>query len=65
MNTLLVAAETAVLSEGVKTAFTTAVETVQGGATEMVTLALPAALGIMGLFLVIKLGIGFFKSIAH
>jgi hypothetical protein len=31
----------------------------------MVTTALPIGLGIMGLFLAIRLGIGFFKSVAH
>lgn len=53
------------MDEGMKTAFTTALTTVKTDVTEMVTAALPIGLAIMGLFLAIRLGIGFFRSIAH
>lgn len=48
-----------------KTVFTTALETVATDVTGMVGIAFPIALGIMGLFLAIRLGIGFFKSVAN
>lgn len=53
------------MSEALTQAFTTALTTVQTDVNGMVTAALPIGLGIMGLFLAIRLGIGFFRSIAH
>lgn len=53
------------VSEAMKTAYTAALQGVQTDVSTMVTIALPIALGIMGLFLAIRLGIGFFRSIAH
>lgn len=53
------------VSEAMKTAFTAALQGVQTDVTTMVTIALPVGLGIMGLFLAIRLGIGFFRSISH
>lgn len=53
------------MSEIITTAFTTAVNTVQADVTSMAEIALPVGLGIAGLFMAIRLGIGFFKSIAH
>ena len=47
------------------TAFTTALDAVKGDVSAMVTIALPVGLAIMGLFLAIRLGIGFFRSIAN
>lgn len=52
------------MSEGLTTAFTTAITAVQTDVTGLVTVALPIGLGIMGLFLAIRLGIRFFGSIA-
>ena len=46
-------------------AFTKAFTQVKTDVVGMVTTALPIALGIMGLFLAIRLGIGFFKSVAN
>ena len=53
------------MSEAMTTAFSTALTSVQADVTTMVTTALPIGLGIMGLFLAIRLGINFFRSIAH
>lgn len=53
------------MSEAMTTAFSTALETVKTDVITMVTTALPIGLGIMGLFLAIRLGVGFFRSIAH
>lgn len=53
------------VSEAMKTAYTAALQGVQTDVSTMVTIALPIALGIVGLFLAIRLGIGFFRSIAH
>lgn len=53
------------MDEGMKTAFSTALTQVKTDVTEMVTTALPIGLTIMGMFLAIRLGIGFFRSIAN
>lgn len=53
------------MSEALQTAYSTALATVQTDVTTMVSAALPIGLGIMGLFLAIRLGISFFKSVAH
>lgn len=53
------------MSEALQTAYSTALTTVQTDVTTMVSTALPIGLGIMGLFLAIRLGIAFFKSVAH
>lgn len=64
---VLAAAETStsLVTEAMTTAFTTALQGVQSDVSSMVTIALPVGLGIMGLFLAIRLGIGFFRSIAN
>ena len=49
------------LTEVMQTAFTQ----VQTDVVSMVKMALPIGLGIMGLFLAIRLGIGFFRSVAN
>lgn len=56
---------TSLLTEGVKTAFSSGVKAVQTDVTGMVELALPAGLAITGLFMAIRLGVGFFKSLSH
>lgn len=49
------------LTEVMQTAFSQ----VQSDVVDMVKMALPIGLGIMGLFLAIRLGIGFFRSVAN
>jgi hypothetical protein len=63
----LMAAEgaTTALTSDLLSVFETAFKGVQTDVTSMVTTALPIGLGIMGLFLAIRLGIGFFKSVAN
>lgn len=63
----MLAAETTAtaLSSDLLSVFQTAFQGVQTDVTSMVTTALPIGLGIMGLFLAIRLGIGFFKSVAN
>lgn len=58
-------AASGMVSEAMKTAFSTALQGVQTDVFDMVTIALPIGIGIAGLFLGIRLGIGFFRSIAH
>lgn len=53
------------MSEALQTAYSSALTQVQTDVTAMVTTALPIGLAIMGLFLAIRLGISFFKSVAH
>lgn len=55
---------TSLITESLKTAFTTAVGQVTTDVGAMMSIALPAGLVIMGGFLAIRLGIGFFKSVA-
>lgn len=52
------------LTESMKTAFSTAVDSIKDDVTGMITVALPAGLAIMGVNLAVRLGIGFFRSIA-
>lgn len=56
---------TSFLTENVTNAFTSAVSQIATDVGSMVAAALPYGLAIMGTFLVIGLGIKFFKSIAH
>lgn len=53
------------LTDAMKTAFNNGVTAVQSDVSGMVTLALPAGMAIMGLFMAIRLGIGFFRSLAN
>lgn len=52
------------LAEDTLQAFTTAFTSISTDVNSMVKVALPIGLGIMGLFLAIRLGIRFFRSIA-
>ena len=57
----------ALLSEstsGITTAFDTAIKAIQTDSMSMITTALPVALGIAGVFIAVKLGIKFFRSVA-
>ena len=55
---------TSLITESLKTAFTTAVNQVTTDVGSMMSVALPAGLVIMGGFLAIRLGIRFFQSVA-
>ena len=65
-NLLAVEGEvTSLITEAMKTAFTSGVNAVQTDVSSMVTMALPAGMAIMGLFMAIRLGVGFFRSLAN
>ena len=53
------------MSDALTTALTTAFTSVQTDVTSMVEIALPIGLSVMGLFMAIRLGIGFFRSVAN
>lgn len=50
------------ITEGLSTTLTTAFNSVQTGVTDIITIALPPALGIMALILALRIGIRFFKG---
>lgn len=58
-------ATTSLITESLKTAFSTAVNQVVTDVSGMMGIALPAGLLIMGGFLAINLGVRFFKNVAH
>lgn len=62
---ILASAGNSMITESLKTAFSTAVTQVQTDVGSMMSTALPAGLLIMGGFLAIRLGVKFFKSVAH
>lgn len=51
-------------TSGITTAFDTAIKAIQTDSMSMITTALPIALGIAGVFIAVKLGIKFFRSVA-
>lgn len=53
------------ISEDMKTALSGAFSSVKDDAVSLMTLALPAALAIMGIVIAIKLGIKFFKKFSN
>ncbi len=53
------------MSEALTQAFTTAVTTIKGDVLDMIAVALPAGLTIMGIGLAVRIGIGFFRSVAR
>lgn len=55
---------TGLLTESMKTAFSNAVEGIQSDVVSMITVALPAGLAIMGIRLAVRLGVGFFRTVA-
>lgn len=55
---------TGLLTEGMKTSFSNAVEGIQSDVVSMITVALPAGLAIMGIRLAVRLGVGFFRTVA-
>lgn len=50
--------------EGITTAFSTALTSISGDVFDMIKVALPIALGIVGVFIATKLGIRFFKTVS-
>lgn len=62
---LLASAGNSMITESLKTAFSTAVTQVQTDVGSMMASALPAGLLIMGGFMAIRLGVRFFKSVAN
>ena len=56
---------TTMVTEAMKTALTAAFQGVATDVQSIATIALPVGLGIAGLFIAIRLGIGFFKSVAN
>lgn len=56
--------EGSMLTESMKTAFSTAVDSIKEDVTGMIVVALPAGLAIMGIRLAVRLGVGFFRTIA-
>lgn len=61
----MVPAATTFITEAMKTALSDAFAGVAADVASIATVALPTALGIAGLFIAIRLGIGFFKSTAN
>ena len=62
--TALTGGTTGYLTEDTLAAFTTAFTSISADVNSMIKVALPIGLGIMGLFLAVRLGIRFFRSIA-
>ena len=63
--TMLAATTTSFVTEAMKTALANAFEGVGADVVSIATTALPYAIGIAGLFLAVRLGIRFFKSVAN
>ncbi len=59
------AATTPLVTEAMKTALTDAFSGIASDVTSIATLALPIALSIAGLFIAIRLGVKFFKSVSN
>lgn len=57
-------ASTGMLTEGMKTSFSGAVDGIKADVISMINVALPAGLAIMGIRLAVRLGVSFFRSIA-
>lgn len=55
---------TGLLTEGMKTAFSNAIDGIQSDVISMITVALPAGLAIMGIRLAVSIGVGFFRTVA-
>lgn len=52
------------MSEDMLSAFSTALGTIQSDVVSMISVAIPIALAIVGIFIAIRLGVKFFRSIA-
>lgn len=53
------------LTDAMKTAFTTALSGISADVFDMIATALPIGLGIAGVFLAVRLGVNFFRSVAN
>lgn len=62
---MLPAAATSFITEAMKTSLSDAFQGVGADVTAIATTALPYAIGIAGLFLAVRLGVRFFKSVAN
>lgn len=62
---MIITSTTTLITESLKTAFSTAVNQITTDVSGMMAVALPAGLLIMGGFLAINLGIRFFKNVAN
>lgn len=62
---MVVAAATSMVTEAMKTALSDAFTGVANDVISIATLALPVALSIAGLFIAIRLGVKFFKSVSN
>lgn len=52
------------MSESLKLALTTAMTTVKSDVLEIMEVAVPAALAVVGVVMAVKIGVNFFKSLA-
>ncbi len=59
------AATTPLVTEAMKTALSDAFAGIAADVTSIATLALPIALSIAGLFIAVRLGVKFFKSVSN
>lgn len=62
---MVLAAATTMITEAMKTALGDAFTGVANDVTSIATIALPVALSIAGLFIAVKLGVKFFKSVSN
>lgn len=51
-------------ASAIQTAFDSAIKAIQTDTTGMIQTAMPVALGIAGIFIAVKLGVKFFRSVA-
>jgi len=62
---MVVAAATTMVTEAMKTALSDAFTGVANDVISIATIALPVALSIAGLFIAVRLGVKFFKSVSN
>ena len=62
---MLVGASTTMVKEAMKTAFSDSIKGVANDVISIATIALPVALSIAGLFIAVRLGVRFFKSVSN
>ncbi len=65
MTSTYLAAGVTFITEAMKTALSDAFTGVATDVTSMASIALPAAVGIAGLFIAVKLSVKFFKNVAN
>lgn len=62
---MVMAASTTMVTEAMKTALSDAFTGVANDVISIATIALPVALSIAGLFIAVRLGVKFFKSVSN